>query len=90
MRDGPDARVRPKPFVRGQACFIPRHGSASGTCGPRSSCPSISQQDRPHPSMCPTLPPPCLIGPMRAWSATSRMEIALKPTCRCRSCCSPT
>eukprot|EP00965_Chrysotila_dentata_P128878 4261042-Pleurochrysis_carterae.AAC.1 len=31
MRDAPDTRVRPQPFVRGQLCFVPEARGVSGT-----------------------------------------------------------
>eukprot|EP00965_Chrysotila_dentata_P150907 4986723-Pleurochrysis_carterae.AAC.1 len=43
-----------------------RRGGACGTCEARSSCPSTSRWDPLRPSTCPTAPPPCLTGPMRA------------------------
>eukprot|EP00965_Chrysotila_dentata_P040370 1339661-Pleurochrysis_carterae.AAC.2 len=66
MRDAPDTRVRPQPFVRGQACLVPAARGACGTCEARSSCPYTSRQGPLHPSTCPTSLPPCLSGPMRA------------------------
>eukprot|EP00965_Chrysotila_dentata_P082169 2711780-Pleurochrysis_carterae.AAC.2 len=40
MRDSPDRRARPQPFVRGQACLVEADADAFGTCAARTSCPS--------------------------------------------------